>query len=368
MWLNFAAVIAALGANAAFRIANTARAAGDYLFASLLPERNMFGYTVESGNMTIRATMAGLVGMDSPYPPGGNIEVSTFMERTAKIANEVTLTEQALRTIQEMVMRLQINGAPTNEVLQNEVLNFLDKAVIQPHLDRMEWLRGQALQGAISWEFAGKQLTVDYGFPSANKPAQRTGTAGYGGNASVLWADIRLARRLLRNRVRAFIAHSDTIDMVRYNPQNSLVSVSEINGAYTFRRLVSANGQLSEDTGDNFTLVAYDGEGDIINPANPDEVIHVPFMPRGVILAVGQNGATGYRVGQGSATENPNQSVALGYTHIAPTVEGGGQPGRWAQLYTPEMAPWELHGRGVTNGLPVIEGYDKVVVLRTEMT
>lgn len=366
MWLNFSAVITALGANAAFRIMNTARAANDYLFATLLPERNMFGYTVESGNMTIRGTMAGLVGMDSPYPPGGNIEVSTFMERTAKIANEVTLTEQALRTLQEMVMRLRINGTPTNDVLQREVLNFLDKVVVQPHLDRMEWLRGQALTGALDWEFNGKTLTVDYGFPGANKPAQRTGTAGYGGSASVLWSDVRLARKRLRNRVRAFIATTETIDMIRYNSVNSAVVVSEVNGNYGFRR-INATGQFTADAGDSFNIIAYDAEGDILNPAAPNVVVREPFLADGIILAIGEGGSTGYQVGAGSAPVTPNDDVALGYTHIAPTVEGGGQPGRWAQLYTPEMAPWELHGRGVTNGLPVIEGYDKVVVLKTVM-
>jgi hypothetical protein len=67
------------------------------------------------------------------------------------------------------------------------------------------------------------------------------------------------------------------------------------------------------------------------------------------------------------STIDPAADMALGYTHIAPTVEGNGLPGRWADLGTPDERPWELRGRGVSNVLPVIENPDKLVVLHTEM-
>jgi hypothetical protein len=105
MNFNFAVALAALGLGAAFRIANEARTPADYLFASLLPEQNRSTYTISSGQMIVRATMAGLVGMDSPYPPSGIIDLSTFLERTAKVANNTTLTEQALRELQAMLDR-----------------------------------------------------------------------------------------------------------------------------------------------------------------------------------------------------------------------------------------------------------------------
>jgi hypothetical protein len=366
MWLNFVAVIAALGANAVFRIANVARPPGDYLFATLLPERNLFTYNVEAGGMTVRGTMPGLVGMDSPYPPGGYIDMSTFFERTAKIANHVALSEQALRTLQEMVMRLGINRAPTNDVIQRDVLNFLDKVVLQPHLDRMEWLRGQALLGSISWEFAGKSLSINYGLPPGNVLTPRTGNDAYGGSTSKLWEDIAALRKALRYRQRALIATTATIDKIRFNTINSLVAISEVNGVFTFRR-INTNGQFTADAGDVFSIIAYDKEGEVIDPANPaGPTIKVPFFPDGKLLAIGENTQAGYVPGMGS-TQPAEDAVELGYTHIAPTTEGGGQPGRWAQLFTPEAAPWSLHGRAVTNGLPVITNADKIAVATTDM-
>lgn len=371
MLLDFQAAVAALGGQeAVVRVANEARAPGDYLFNTLLPERNMSSYHIDSGNMTVRSTMAGMVGMDSPYPPGGFVETSTFAEQTAKFANEVQLNEATLRQIQDFMMRLQIgnNGAGTTEALAQEALNFLEKVIIQSHMDLMEWLRGQALvNGEIDWSFNGKRLLVDYGVPSANMlPARAAGDA-YGGATSKFWEDVRLLRRRVRN-LRAIVAHSDTVDAIRYNPVNSLVSTNEGNGTITFRRTVNNGAQFSQDVNDTITIVIYDKEAEVLNPADPSATVVLPFMERGKLLAVGVNQNTGYQPGQGSVDEDPNAALALGYTHIAPTIEGGGRPGRWAELMVPENRKYQLIGHGVTNGLPVIEAPAKVAVATTALS
>src|SRR5574343_582056 len=228
MDLNFATALAALGANAAFRIANAARPSNAYLFATLLPEKPDYDYHVESGFMTVRTTMAGLVGMDSPYPPGGQVEVSAFSERTAKIANQVFLPEYTMRKLQAMLMQLQLSGQPTVSAIQTEALNFLNKVVIQAHMDTAEWLRAQALvTGAIAWTFNGKTLAVDYGIPGANKLTTRTGEDAYHGNTSKFWTDVREAKRLLKYDVRACLAHPTTIDSILYNDYNKLQVLSK---------------------------------------------------------------------------------------------------------------------------------------------
>lgn len=371
MFLDFAAAIAALGQGAAFRIANEARPAGNYLFTTLLPEQNRPSYSVSGGNMTVRAMMAGLVSMDSPYPPAGFVESSEFHEQTAKLGNEIPLSEQALRHLQDFMMRMQIGGGNTNEALVDELLNFLDKAVIQPHLDTAEWMRGQALvRGTIDWTFNQKRLLVDYGIPSGNFLPNRTGTNHYGGSTSMFWADVTALRRLLRGNLRAIIAHPETIDLIRYNPANNLVTIGDTGGSVTFRRVIDVRGNpvnpLNVDAGDTITLISYGLEGEMMNPAAPDTPVVIPFMPRGRLLAVGNNTNRGYVVGQGSTDDAALQN-ALGYTHIAPTVEGGGTPGRWAELFTPQTMPWALHGRGVSNLLPVIEAPDLVAVASTDM-
>jgi hypothetical protein len=379
MFVNFAAILAALpggASGAAFRIANETRPPGSYLFNTLLPEQNRTSYHVETGNLTIRSTMAGLVGMDSPYPPGGVVTASTFLEQTAKIANEVGLTEAMLRQIQEFMVSLAISGQPTNEAAVNTVLNFLQKVIVQPHLDRFEWMRGQALvTGELNWEFNLKTLAVDYGVDATHFLTNRTGTASYGGSASAFWSDIRGLRTLLKNNVRAFITHGSVIDVIAANQSvNGVITAESFDDTRSIRtvtiRRLNTQLQFSQDVGDTVTLIGYNGEGEVLDPTTPDTPVVVPFFPspagKGKILAIGNNTQRGFRVGDGS-TEDPNASVALGYTHIAPTVEGGGRPGRWANLFTPEHEPYTVRGRAVTNGLPVIENPDKIAVASTDM-
>lgn len=371
MNLDFTTVLATLGRGAAFQIARAARAAGDYLFNSLMPDREQFGYSVESGNMTIHPTMPGLVGMDSPYPPMGSVEVSTFLERSAKIAGEVPMTEQALRHLQDMLMRLGGGAAATNERLLEETLGFLSGVIIQPHLDVREWLKGQALAyGAIDWTFNGKNLAVDYGIPAANKLANRTGTSAYHSTASKFWDDVYEIRRKLRrySQVR-ILAHPDTIDAARANKANAMATVADGDGGVTFHRFAEgatgpAAGTLSNDVGDIITLISYGLEGEVLG-ADGTKVL--PFLPPGKLIGVGLGRKRGgYTVGQGAGTD-PNAAVALGYGHVAPTVEGGGQPGLWADLFTPEREPWSLVGRGAQNFLPVIEDEKAIVIATTAM-
>lgn len=368
--LDFTVAIDELGAESAFRVANEARPPANYLFSTLLPERPSFSYHVESGTMTVRATMAGLVGMDSPYPPGGHVETTKFLEESAKIANEVKLPEKALRELQSMLMQLMVSGSPTNQTVQQEALNFLTKVVVQAHLDTFEWLRGQAMvTGAIDWTFGQINLVVDYGIPSTNVLTTRTAGSNeaYGGTSSKFWDDVKTARRKLRNNLRAAIAHPDTIDEILYNSANDLQVLEQTNSTFRIRRYreIQGNTVPTTDVRETIELVAYDLEGDVVDPANPDQVQQIPFMPRGKILFVAENMRSAYRVGEGS-TDDPVSDLELGYTHLAPTVEGGGRPGRWSELFTPEREPWSLHGRGVTNGLPVIEAPDKIVIATTE--
>lgn len=372
MEFSFAQAIADLGANAAFTVANQATPPSDYLFAQLLPEMNKFDYIVKSGTMTVRATMAGLTGMDSPYPPGGVVELSKFLQESAKIANHVPLTENAIRELQQMLREMLINGQPTNDFVQMQVLNFLQKVIVQAHLDRFEWLRGQALvNGSIDWTFNQINLLVDYAIPSANILPQRTSTDAWDSTASKFWTDIRLLQAALRYNVRAFIIHPDTLLATLDNDVNKIeITAQDIlsNGVTRtrIRRLVGDNERVSSDSRDTVELIAYGKEGEIPDTSNPGRTTNIKFMPTKKILAVGRNQRGGYVVGEGS-TPDPLQDQALGYTHIAPTVEGGGTPGRWAQLYTPENLPMQLHGRGVTNGLPVIEVPDKIAIASSQI-
>lgn len=366
---SFFNALAQLGADAAFRVARAARPAAEYLFATILPERQRNSYYVEDGTMRIVPTMAGLVAMDSPYPPGGVVEISTFLEESAKIANSNTIPEKALREIQAMVQQLALGGGNTNEALVREALNFLDKVILQPHMDTMEWLRGQALvYGQINWTFNNKNLLIDYGIPAANLLTTRTiaSTEAYGESGSVFWGDVREARKLLKYDLRIAMAHPETIDVILGNTANSFEVLQQADSGIQIRKLVGSLERPSSDNRDIITLVPYGLEGSLLDPANPGTPTAVPFLPLGKILFIGSGERRGYVVGEG-ATNEPEADLELGYTHIAPTVEGNGAPGRWARLFTPEGRPWQLQGDGVTNGVPVIRNNEKIVVASTEM-
>lgn len=371
MFVNFAAALASLPDGAVFTLANQMRPASDYLLNTLLPERDLWTYHIESGTMTVRSTMAGLVGTDASYPPGGMVEASTFLESTAKIAVEVAMKEAQIRQSQEFLQRMQLNGQPNDDAARDEILNFAEKVIIQPMLDRAEWMRGQALcTGAINWAFNNKALVVNYGVPAENFLPTRTiaSNTNYAGTASAFWADIRAIRKALRvaGGVRVILAHSDTIDEARYNPANSMIATAESPNSITFRKVIPETNLFTAGSEDTVTIVLYDKEGEVLNPANTSQTLRVPFMVRGKLVGVGNNSNTGFRVGQGS-TDTSGLEMALGYTHIGPTVEGGGRPGRWSELYTPQAAPYQLNGRGAMNVLPVIEAPERLVIATTEM-
>lgn len=371
MITNFAEALAALGDNAAVTVANSARPPANYLFNTFLPERAQPDYTVEAANMIVRTTMAGLTGMDSPYPPGGAVEVSTFLERSAKLAISNTLTEGALRQLQALMRQMQVDGTLTNEYLQREALNFLQKVIIQAMLDRAEWLRGQALvYGKIDWTFNQKKLYVDYGIPTEHFLTERTDANGdaYGDTNSAFWDDVATARRLLRYNLRAAIMNSVTADQILTNSANSLEVISQDNSMFRVRRYVNIGGNTMPDSDVRYQMqfIIYDEEAEILDTDNPGRTERVKFMPDGKILFVGQNTQSGYRVGMGS-TDDPANDLELGYYHIAPTVESGGRPGRWARLFVPEGRPMHLTGEGATNELPVILQPEKVVIATTEI-
>lgn len=368
MQLNFRELLAGIDPNAAFKIANTARPPADYIFNQFLPEEQRTSYHADRANLTVRTTMAGLAGMDSPFPPGGVVQSSKFVEQLAKIAIQVPLSEQTLRQLHELIYALQSTGSFSNDRLIEQVLNFMDKVISQAMIDTSEWLRGQALNnGELDWTFGQIPLTVDYNFPVGNIFTKRTDSTAWHESGSLFWTDVRALRRLLK-RVRAFVAHPDTIDVIRYNPAHNIITIAETANSVTLRRTVNSGANVSLDAADTITIIAYDREGEVLDVANPGETIKLPFQPRENLLAIGDNQTSGFAVNvSAGSTDDPDANNRVGYFHLGPTVEGNGAPGRWGQLYTPQDQPWSLVGRGAMNGLPVIEAPAKVAVARSEL-
>jgi hypothetical protein len=377
MDINFAAALDALraagnGQDPAFRIINAARVPTSYLWATFLPERLVNSYDVKAGAMKIVPTMAGLAGADSPYAPGGLIDVGKFLASTAKLANTVPLTEMFMRNLHQL---LQANQADVNgdQAATYIVLNFINLLLVQAQLDRMEALRGELFTtGEIDWTFNGKNLKVTYGVPVGNILTSRTGNDRYGGTTSKFWTDYRAARALLKGQVRAVIAHPDTIDQIVSNDVNKIITTSDnFAGPVPIIKNVGtlATGPLipSPDGRDRTTIIGYSKEGSILDPATPGETIGVPFCSTGRVVVLGNPPPQGFGVDLGAQEEGFEDTLPLGYTHIGPTVEAKGALGRWAKVYTPDDEDWQLVGKSACNGLPVLEAPTKVVIMRTDM-
>lgn len=376
MLLDFAKAIADPrigGLEGINRLSNAARSPAEYLLATILPERPVNSYVAKGGRMIVRSTMAGAVGMDSKDPEGGAMELSKFMEEIAKIGISARLQEQVLIELQEQAKNLQLAGSSSLDLTVNTVLNFVNKLLLQPHYDRREWLRAQALfYGAIDWQFNGVDLQTDYQIPSANILTTRTGNDAYGGSTSKFWDDWKAARKIHGNAFAGGVTSRDTIDEIVYNSANKIVVTSDEGGVVTFAKYEgAADGlrPLSPDARERATLIAYDKEGEIWDLDNPGKTKKVRISgPHGVIGYFGTVDRSGEFIAGEGATEDPENNRAIGYSHIGPTVEGSGQPGIWTRVFTPEDMPQHLAGNARGRFLPVIENPDKVVLASTAMS
>lgn len=371
MEFDLRAAINDIDQRAIFEIANAARPPANYLFASVLPPINMDTYDIDGGALTIRTTMAGLSGMDSKYAPGGAAAETKYQGKTGKITITNELPEKFLRSLQNLLTRLTASGVSTADEISATGINFVDKIIVQAILDREEWLRGQALvTGALDWTFNGIRLQADYGIPAANFLTNRTGNDAYGGSTSKWWTDYYSAQEILGWRISACIMGPALLkDLMTNSEVNQLqfVAADPSTNTFVFRRLVTRGGNtvLSSDPRDFITIICYNKEGEIWDLDNAGETLKIPFMPEGAVLWLGEHiDSSVFQVGLGgndqqSIIDNP---VQLGYTHIAPTVEGGGASGRWARLYTPQDRPWTMAADGVANLLPVIQAPDRIVI------
>lgn len=362
--LNFQAALDELGDNPALTIS---RELGQNAtpFDELLPDREVASWQAEAGNITIIPTMAGLTAMDSPYNPVGAMRASDFSKNLAKISSETVYSERAQRLLLDKVRNLFMAGGNSTEAVERAVLDFANGVVVQAHRDTASFMKAQAIvNGKLDWLFNGIRLQVDYERKPEHTFPTRTGTAGYGSSASVFWADVRQARRLLGNRLRTILATSETLDMIISNPANSLdvVAQNDDGTTVTVRKYRGTLERPETDARYTVSLTADDSEVYMLDSTTPGATIGVPLIPNGVVVFVGN---PGNRLGGLALSEDPTGD--LGYTHIGPVIEAGGATGRWARVYTPETKPYQLRGEAVTNLMPLLTNPNLVVRAQSEV-
>ncbi|WP_146202702.1 hypothetical protein [Deinococcus irradiatisoli] len=380
--MTWAQVIAGLSAGRALiEIANTSPAAAEYLGGRFLPRVQRPDYDVAGGQMEIRSVMAGHVGMDSAYPQGSAIQLRDYGHKTAKLAQAIELGEEPARNLQKLLLLAQAGqaqGRSVQDFMGEAGLNLFNKGVVQSLDDSAEYLTMQALTRAkIDWTFNGRRLLVDYGLPTANR-ISLTGTAKFSGSASGFWKALTDAEKLVKGSV-GVVMSQNTLQTILDNVFHRIQIVSDVYSPERNIRTVQirktqalvsdgSGGYVIGSTGDqqtSATLIGYGREGQIIDPSTPGETIGVQMVPDNVIAVIGRNSSNELV----SLTGTPLPQQALGYYHVAPTVEGtwrGEALGRWGRLYTPEDNPYLLVAEGVENGLPVIRNAERLVLIESE--
>lgn len=372
MLLDFGAALADPrigGVEGINRLSNAARTPAQYLLTAILPERDVPDYIAKGGSMRVRSTMAGIVGLDSVDPEGGAMDLTTFMERIAKISIMNRLQEQTIIELQNLARAAVIAGGNSRDVAVNAVLNFVAKLLLQPHYDRREWLRAQALfMGSIDWQFNGVDLQVDYGIPTANVFVTRTGNDAYDGSASKFWTDWKAARLILGDAFRGAMVTRQTLDSIVENPVNKITVLADADRSVSLARYAGAEDglrPLTADQRERATFVVYDKEGEVWDLDNPGKTKKARLIPSGVLGFFGSNDRSSeFIVGEG-ATVDPENDRALGYSHIGPTVENNGQTGIWTDVGVPRDMPQHFEGKARGRFLPVIENADKIVLAST---
>jgi hypothetical protein len=372
---TFASVLQQLGNQGIQNLVNAQpEQDADYLGLRFLPEITKNDYRVSGGNIKVKGTLAPTIGMDSPFPEGGFVGMSSLEEMTAKFGMSVTLSEGILRELQKMLDALSLGrGGIGNreQMITNTVINFVQEMIVRPHDDQREWMRCQALTEGIIKQMSNRsQLNVDYDIPVGNKLTLKTGTSAYGRSASVWDADYRTARQKLGWAVMATIMHTSTLEQLVDNPANNLIVTNETFSPDRKTRIVNVRKKTNNggvisfdlDARSSYTLIGYGKSGSIPNLASPGDLIEVPFIAPGRIAIFGD----AVRRNLLPQTENTPRD-ALGYYHIGPTVEGDGRLGRWARVYTPEGRPMFIRAEGCENSLPAFDSPERVVLLSTEL-
>jgi len=369
MHIDFTQIIAELSEKKAFtRIFNELRPGSEYIFKDMLPEQTSPEYHVSSDYMMVRSAMAGLVGTDSAYPRTGFVETGKQALSTLKIANAVDLTESAQRRLQLLAAANNLNGPA-------EVLNFFNKVIVQPHFDTAEWLRAQALTNfddtavatKIDWQFGQAKATVLYKRESGWDLPKRTGNDGYGGTTSKFWDDIIAAGDKLGYKIAKIVMNRTTFKTIVNNPVNKILvrTASDDGRTFVVARTNDAGTELVIDGRYTVSIDVYDGAGDVYD-ISTGTLKQIPFMPDGVVMVMGvYRKSRIYTAGEGST--RGDTATSLGYTHIAPTVEGKNVPGRWGRVFVPQNAQWRLTAEGVTNMIPVVSDPKLYVLMRTEV-
>lgn len=371
--------------NFAFRLARAALQPDTYLFNRLLPRENRPDWHVTGGTMTITPTILGDVAMDSPYPPMGNLQSSAFLEKISKFGGQMFFTEQQQRELINMINALRVTasmdnrdafgdfdgqmrmfaerGSADNNTINGRRINTIFgiiRSITKSHWDTGEWLSGEALtEGKINYTFNDLEMDIDYDVPAANID-DYAGNDRFDQSASKWWTWVKKVHTKLDNPT--FFLNSNSYYDITENDVNKIETLDITGMERRIRRYRDDAIVQKRDARESMTVNVYNKAGSIMD-VTTKTLISKPFLKDKRVIAIGGLNPDAIELNLGGVTD-PDNELALGYNHIGPTIEGGGRPGIWARIFTPEGKPMQILAETAANMLPMIYNPKRLMIAK----
>lgn len=373
------------GENFAFRLARNANSPDSYLFNTrVLPRMNKPTWNITGGTLTITPTELKPVAMDAEPAPMGNLQATFFNENISKFGGQMFFNEKQQRELITMEQEIFLNAglaggrnpfgdintqmnmlsqtgradsATINGARINRILGVIE-AIKLAHFNTSEALSGEALtEGVLDENFSGLDVVVDYKVPAVNIK-DYAGNDRFDQSASKWWDFVRFCYKTLRNP--QFFGNSNSYFDIVENPVNKVREqflTGDVRPMSKYNENVITQKQ---DANERMNFNVYDKAGSVMD-ATAKALISKPFLKDKRIVVIGELQTSQIELELGGVTD-PDNSLNLGYTHVGPTVEGGGRPGIYANIYSLPQKAQQLFVDTYVNMLPAILNPKKLII------
>ena len=371
----FAAALAAIQSGLRQYVASRPVALQDMYLARFLPPVRSTEAEVKAGNFRITTSPAPITAVDSAYAKVGGIKVQDFNASGFKITAETKLSEanqdQMHARAQNEIVRAYNAGDSAN--VQSIFENFIARLMEDGVLLSLDY--GEELYRALALAYGkldvldantGLSTEADFKVPDTHK-VKRSGNEAYDKPGSRFWDDVQTARERL-NVEPVALTDPETWQAILNNPAHGILATEPVRvapnvWAYTISqagKTIKADGSVEW----NMTQRGLDYRKSarvIVYGVKPDLDAAGYLWPKGRVSFLRET------VRRVELIDGQVVQGALGVTHILPNTESGQQSTRFAKLYRPEGAEYEVIGKASQDMLPHVQEARNLFLAGTEL-
>lgn len=371
----FSVALAAIQSGLRQYVASRPVALQDMYLARFLPPVRSTEAEVKAGNFRITTSPAPITAVDSPYAKVGGIKVQDLNASGFKITAEAKLSEadqdQMHARAQNEIVRAYSTGGTANVqgIYENFIARMMEDGVLLSLDYGEELYRAVALAyGKLDVLDANTGLTAqaDFHVPDTHK-VKRTGGEAYNQSGSKFWDDVQTARERL-NVEPVAITDPETWQAILNNPAHGILATEPTRVApnvwvYTITqagKTIKADGSTEWNMSQR-GLDYRKSAKVIVYGVKPDLDASGYLWPKGRVTFLRE---TTRRV---ELIDGQVVQGALGVTHILPNTESGQVSTRFAKIYRPEGAEYEVIGKASQDMLPHVQEGRNLFLAGTEL-